>query len=57
LIFRLVDRGDEIAHKLTLDDDTVSSQNVLPAFLPMALLDQLFSMAVCLVILSYWLVG
>lgn len=57
LIFRLVDRGDEIAHKLTLDDDTVSSQNGLPAFLPMALLDQLFSMAVCLVILSYWLVG
>ena len=57
LIFRLVTRGDEIAHKLNLDDDTVSNQNVLPAFLPMALLDQLFSMAVCLVILSYCLVG
>ncbi len=57
LIFRLVDRGDEIAHKLTLDDAAVLKANVLPAFLPMTLLDQLFTMAVCLVILSYWLVG
>jgi len=57
LIFRLVDRGDEIAHKLTLNGDAVLNQNILPAFLPMALLDQLFSMTVCLVILSYWLVG
>ena len=57
LIFRLVARGDEIAHRLTLDDAAALKPNVLPAFLPMALLDQLFSMAVCLVILSYWLVG
>ena len=57
LIFRLVDRGDEIAHRLTLDDTAALRPSVLPAFLPMALLDQLFSMAVCLVILSYWLVG
>ena len=57
LIFRLVGRGDEIAHRLTLGDDAVLNQNILPAFLPMALLDQLFSMDVCLVILSYWLVG
>lgn len=57
LIFRLVDRGDEFAHKLALDDNAVLNQNILPAFLPMALLDQLFALAACLVIISYWLVG
>jgi energy-coupling factor transport system permease protein len=57
LIFRLVARGDEIAHRLALDDAAALRPMVLPAFLPMALLDQLFSIAVCLVILSYWLVG
>jgi energy-coupling factor transport system permease protein len=57
LIFRLVARGDEIAHRLALDDAAALRSMVLPAFLPMALLDQLFSIAVCLVILSYWLVG
>ena len=57
LIFRLVDRGDKIAYRLTVDGDATAGRQRLPAFLPMALLDQLFSMAVCLVILSYWLVG
>jgi energy-coupling factor transport system permease protein len=57
LIFRLVARGDEIAYKLTMGDAAALKPNVLPAFLPMALLDQLFSMAACLVILSYWLVS
>jgi energy-coupling factor transport system permease protein len=57
LIFRLIARGDEIAHRLALDDAAALRPMVLPAFLPMALLDQLFSIAVCLVILSYWLVG
>jgi energy-coupling factor transport system permease protein len=57
LIFRLVARGDEIAHRLALDDAAALRPMVLPAFLPMALLDQLFSIAVCLVTLSYWLVG
>lgn len=57
LIFRLVARGDEIAQHLALDDAAALRPMVLPAFLPMALLDQLFSLAVCLMILSYWLVG
>lgn len=56
LIFRLVDRGDEIALSLT-DSASASTQNVLSAFLPMALLDQYFSLAVCLVIFSYWLLA
>ena len=57
LIFRLVGRGDEIAHRLALDDAAALRPMVLPAFLPMALLDQLFSLFVCLMIFSYWLVG
>ena len=57
LIFRLIARGDEIAHRLALDDAAALRSMVLPAFLPRVLLDQLFSIAVCLVILSYWLVG
>jgi energy-coupling factor transport system permease protein len=57
LVFRLVDRGDEIAYRLTFDGDGPSGQQRLPVFLPMTLLDQLFVFTVCLLILAYWLVG
>jgi energy-coupling factor transport system permease protein len=57
LIFRLVDRGEEIAKRLAANDDVVLEKNILPSLLPLALLDKLFSMVVCLAILSYFLVG
>ncbi len=57
LIFRLVDRGDEIAYCLAAEDDSVTGQKRLPAFLPMAFLDQLVLVIVFLVTLSYGLMG
>lgn len=57
LIFRLVNRGEEIAKRLAANENAALEKNILPALLPMALLDKLFSMIVCLAILSYYLVG
>lgn len=56
-ILRLVNRGEEIAQRLAANEHTASDQNMLSALLPLSLLDKLFSVVVCLVILSYWLVA
>lgn len=57
LIFRLIDRGDEIAYRLAADDESVLEQQCLQAFLPMTFLDQLIVVIVFLVTLSYGLMG
>jgi energy-coupling factor transport system permease protein len=57
LVFRLVDRGDEIACRMALEGETTAGARRLSVLLPMALLDQLFVLTLCLVILAYWLVG
>lgn len=57
LIFRLIDRGDEIAYRLAADDEPVLKQPRLQAFLPMVFLDQLVVVSVFLVMLCYGLMG
>lgn len=57
LVFRLVDRGDEIAYRLTVEGATSPGHKQLPPFWPLALLDQLFAAIIFCMILSYWLAG
>lgn len=57
LIFRLIDRGDQIAYRLAAEDDSVVGQRCLQSFWPMDFLDILFTAIVLLVTLFYGLVG
>jgi energy-coupling factor transport system permease protein len=57
LLLRLVGRGDEIAQRIAANDETLQSPVSLSPLLPMALLDQLFSLLITLLIVSYWLAG
>lgn len=57
LIFRLVDRGDEIAHRMAVNADGRADQQSLSPFLPLALLDQLFIFTLCLATFVFWLAG
>lgn len=57
LLWRLVDRGDVIAHRLAADEDAFVLPLPLAPLVPMALLDQIFSGAMVLMILCYWLLG
>lgn len=54
---RLMDRGDTIAHRIAGDQDSLPLPAGLPPLMPMALHDQLFSLAITLVIACYWLAG
>jgi energy-coupling factor transport system permease protein len=56
-LLRLVNRGDAIAYRIATDEDTMPLPEELPPFLPMALQDQLFSLAFTLVVICYWLAG
>ena len=56
-LLRLVNRGDAIAHRIAAGEDSLNLPEELPPFLPMALQDQLFSLAFILVIICYWLAG
>ncbi|MCK4507136.1 MAG: hypothetical protein KAU27_01245 [Desulfuromonadales bacterium] len=57
LLARLVDRGDTVAHRIAANEDTCHLPAALTPLLPLALLDQLFSLVVALVITCYWLAG
>lgn len=57
LIFRLIDRGDQIAYRLAAQDDSIAEQKGLQAFLPITFRDQLVAVMVFLVTLSYGLMG
>ncbi len=57
LLSRLVDRGDTIAHRIAEDGDSCYLPAELSPLVPMALLDQLFSMAITLLVICYWLAG
>jgi len=57
LIFRLIDRGDQIAYRLAAEEDCVAGQRCLQSFLPMGFLDKLVTAIVLLVTLFYALVG
>lgn len=56
-LLRLVNRGDAIAHRIAASEDSLRLPKELPSFMPMALQDQLFSLAFTLVIICYWLAG
>jgi hypothetical protein len=57
LLERLIDRGDTIAHRIAGDQDSLHLPAGLPPLMPMARHDQLFSLAITLVIVCYWLAG
>lgn len=57
LLFRLVERGDGIAHQIAANEDSSRLSTTLSPLLPLALLDQLFTLVITLLIASYWLVG
>ena len=57
LLARLVDRGDAAAHRMAADEDSSYLPVGLSALLPIALLDQLFSLVILLVVICYWLAG
>ncbi len=57
LLARLVDRGDAVAHRMAVNEDSVLLPVVLSVLLPIALLDQLFSLVITLVVICYWLAG
>ena len=57
LLERLIDRGDTVAHRIAGDQDSLCLSAGLPPLMPMALQDQLFSLAITLVIACYWLAG
>jgi energy-coupling factor transport system permease protein len=54
---RLMARGDTIAQRIAGDQDSLPLPAGLPPLMPMALHDQLFSLAITLVIACYWLAG
>ncbi len=51
---RLIRRGDTIAHGIAEDEDSSQLPVELAPLLPMALLDQLFSLIISLIIVGYW---
>lgn len=53
-LMRLVSRGDTIAHRIAEDEISSRLPVELSPLLPMAFLDQLFSLTITLVILCYW---
>jgi energy-coupling factor transport system permease protein len=57
LLLRLVDRGDLIAHRIAGERDTLSPPESLPPLMPLALYDQLFCLAIALVVVCYWFAG
>jgi energy-coupling factor transport system permease protein len=57
LLLRLVDRGDKLAHQIVADEETSQPPVVLSPLFPMALLDQLFSLLITLLVVIYWLAG
>jgi hypothetical protein len=57
LLWRLVDRGDAIAHRLAASEDALASPLPLAPLLPMALYDQILSAAMTLIIICYWMLG
>lgn len=57
LLVRLVDRGDAVALRIASDGEMSLHADTLSPLLPMALLDQLFSLAMILVVACYWLAG
>ena len=57
LLYRLVDRGDAMAHHLAVSEEPYRvSTNCSPLF-PMALSDRLFAGAMTLIIVCYWMLG
>ena len=56
-LLRLVNRGDAVAHRIAASEEPLSLPKELPPFMPMALQDQLFSLAFILVIICYWFAG
>ncbi len=57
LLARLVDRGDAVAHRMAANEGSSLLPVRLSALLPIALLDQLFSLVITLVVICYWLAG
>ena len=57
LMARLVDRGDTVAHRIAANDDTFHLPAELSPLFPMALLEQIFSVVISLVVIGYWLTG
>ncbi|MDT8443209.1 MAG: CbiQ family ECF transporter T component [Desulfuromonadales bacterium] len=57
LLLRLVDRGDMIAHRIAGEQNTLRFPGSLPPLMPMALYDQLFCLAMTLVVVCYWFAG
>ena len=57
LLARLVDRADTVAHRVAAHEDSSLLPAELSPLLPMVLLDQLFTLAITLVVISYWLAG
>jgi hypothetical protein len=56
-LLRLVNRGDVIAYRIATSEDTIPLPKELPPFMPMALQDQLFSLAFTFAVICYWLAG
>lgn len=56
-IMRLVDRGDLIAHQTAADEDSTQLPAGLSPLMPMALHDQLFSLAIVFIVVCYWFAG
>lgn len=56
-LLRLMDRGDIIAHSIAADDDSRHLPPELSPLMPMVLHDQLFSLAIAVVVICYWLAG
>lgn len=57
LLARLVDRADTVAHRVAAHEDPSLLPAELSPLLPMVLLDQLFTLTITLVVISYWLAG
>ncbi len=57
LLARLTDRGDTVAHRIAENEDTFYLPAALSPFLPLTLLDQLFSLMIILLFVIYWLAG
>lgn len=57
LVLRLLDRGDMIANRIAADDLPPHLGAGLPTLMPMALHDQLFSLTITLVVITFWLAG
>ena len=57
LLARLVDRADTVAHRIAANEESSLPPAELSPLLPMALLDQLFTLMIILVVVCYWLAG